>query len=190
MDRAPNRDNTPTRKLTIINLKNCPMPDFTSLDLFRDVMTQLDELNISLNQKSNPYGGSGDYTHIELRAFPSYLINHWLAPISSNVRALSIYSLEDNWGRFPAFFDSSTVSFPQLQSLALWYYALGHNGSFDWILSIKTLNKFVPHNAVIATWIGIEPGNNTEWDPPMPDWIPSTLGDSENDCLKWEYPGR
>ena len=68
-----------------------------------------------------------------------------------------------------------------MQSLALGHYTLAHNDSIDWILNIKTLNKLVPHSAVIATWIGIEPGNDTEWNPPMHDWIPSMLGDSEDD---------
>ena len=128
-DRASNKNNTPIRKLTIFNLQNCPIPDFTSSDLFRDVITNLDELHISLTQESNPYGGSLDYTHIEVRTLPAHFIGHWLAPLSSNLRALSIYSLEDNWCPFPGFFDFSTVSFPRLESLALEYYTLTHNDS-------------------------------------------------------------
>jgi hypothetical protein len=83
------------------------------------MMTNLDVFHISLTQESSLYGGSGDYTQIELRTFPTYFINHWLAPISSNLRALCIYSLEENWGPFPGFWDFGTVSFPQLQHLAL-----------------------------------------------------------------------
>ncbi|KAL1593064.1 hypothetical protein SLS59_009389 [Nothophoma quercina] len=153
-------------------------------------MTNLDELHIALTQESNSYGGSLDYTHIGLRTFPAHFINHWLAPISSNLRALSIYSLEDNWGPFPGLFNFSTVSFPRLESLSLGYYTLAHNDSIDWISSIKTLRKLMLHNAMIATWIRIEPGNDTEWDPPMHDWIPTMLGHSEDNWPQWEYPGR
>ena len=106
-----------------------PHPRLTSSDLFRDVITNLDEIHISLTQESNPYGGSLDYTHIEVRTLPAHFIGHWLAPLSSNLRALSIYSLEDNWCPFPGFFDFSTVSFPRLESLALEYYTLTHNDS-------------------------------------------------------------
>ena len=43
---------------------------------------------------------------------------------------------------------------------------------------------------MIATWIRIEPGNDTEWDAPMHDCIPTMLGHSEDNWQRWEYPGR
>jgi hypothetical protein len=130
-DRAAHKDNKPIQKLTIINLQNCPIPESTSTDLFREVITDLDELHISLTQEYNEHGLDHDYTRIGLRTFPSHSISSWLAPISCNLRELSIYSLNDNWGPFPGLFNFSSVSFPKLESLALGYYTLAHDDSID-----------------------------------------------------------
>jgi hypothetical protein len=37
-DRAADEKNRTIRKLTIVNLQNCPTPEFASSNLFRDIM--------------------------------------------------------------------------------------------------------------------------------------------------------
>jgi hypothetical protein len=88
-DRAAIEENKKIRKLTIINLQNCPIQDFTSSELFRNVMGQLEELHISLVQEYNEHGPDHDYTKI----------------------ALSIYHKNENWGPFPG-----RCSFPPISS--------------------------------------------------------------------------
>jgi hypothetical protein len=169
-DRATNKKNRTIRKLTIINLQNCPIPEFTSSDLFRDVMADLDELHISFTHEFNEHGPDHDYTKIELQTFPAYFCSQWLEPISANLKALSIYSEGENWGPFPGYFDPSGISFPKLETLALGYYTLAHDNDLDWVLAIKSLRKLILHNCMIASWIRIESANMVKWKVRTHDW--------------------
>jgi hypothetical protein len=130
-DRAADEKNRTIRKLTIINHQNYLIPEFTASDLFRDVMSQLEELHISITQEYNEHGSDEDSNKIELQNFPAYFCSHWLEPISANLRALSIYNQTDNWGPFPGYFDPSIISFPKLETLALGYYTLAHDNDFN-----------------------------------------------------------
>lgn len=186
--RAADKQNRAIRKLTIINLQNCPIPDFTSSDLFRDVMAQLDELHISLIQESNIHGPDYDYTRVELRTFPAYFISDWLMPVSANLKALSIYSHKENWGPFPGKFDFSPLSFPKLRRLALGYYTLAHDNDIDWILRIKELKILILHNCMIARRIRIDPPNTSIWNLCTDNWIRMT-GDAGDDWPQWSYGG-
>jgi hypothetical protein len=168
-DRAAEEENRTIRKLTITNLQNCPIPEFTSSDLFRNVMCQLEELHISITQEFNAHPDH-DYTRVELQTFPAYFCLEWLKPISRNLRALSIYHIKDNWGPFPGYFDPSGLSFPKLETLALGYYTLAHDNDIDWILAIKSLRKLILHNCMIASWIRIDSNNMDQWKVRTHDW--------------------
>jgi hypothetical protein len=171
-DRAADKENRTIRKLTITNLQNCPIPEFTSSDLFRDVMGQLEELHISITQEYNEHGPDHDYARVELQTFPAHLCSEWLKPISGNLRALSIYHRTDNWGPFPGYFDPSNLSFPKLETLALGYYTLAHDNDLDWVLAIKSLKKLILHNCMIASWIRIGSNNMNQWKTRTHDWVP------------------
>ncbi|KAH6848701.1 hypothetical protein B0T12DRAFT_396089 [Alternaria alternata] len=169
-DRAADDNNRTIRKLTIINLQNCPIPEFTSSDLFRDVMAQLEELHITMVQEYNEHGPDHDYTKVELQIFPAYFCSHWLKPVAANLKALSIYSASDNWGPFPGYFDPSGISFPKLETLALGYYTLAHDDDLNWILAIKSLRRLIFHNCMIASWIRIDSDNMDQWKVRTQDW--------------------
>jgi len=187
-DRAVDEKNRKIRKLTIINLQNCPTPEFTSSDLFRDVMGQLHELHISVLQEYNEHGPDNDYTKVELRTWPAYFCSHWLEPISKNLKALSIYNKTENWGPFPGFFDPSGISFPRLETLALGYYTLAHDNDFDWVLAITSLRKLILHNCMINSWICINNDNMAEWRVRTHDWTP--MPDRDVDWQKdFSYAG-
>jgi hypothetical protein len=171
MDRAADVKNRTIRRLTIINLQNCHYPEFTSSDLFCDVMRQLEELHISITQEHNSAGSDHDHTKVELQTFPAYLCSDWLEPISANLRALSIYNRTDNWGPFPGYFDPSGISFPKLEMLALGYYTLAHDNDFDWVLATKSLRKLILQNCMINSWIRIESENMAAWEVRTHDWI-------------------
>lgn len=189
-DRAAIKENRVITKLTITNLQNCPLPDFTSSDLFRDVMGQLEELHISLTQEYNEHGPDHDYTRKELQTFPAHLCSDWLKPISGNLKALSIYHRTDNWGPFPGYFDPSGISFPKLETLALGYYTLAHDNDLDWLLAIKSLRKLILHNCMIASWIRVDPPNMEEWKVRTHGWtkLPTDSDDSWDES--WAYGGK
>lgn len=205
-DRAADAKNKTIRKLTITNLQNCPIPEFTSSELFRDVMSQLEELHISLVQEYNEHGPDHDYTKIELQTFPTHFLGDWLKPISNNLKALSIYHKNENWGPFPGepwlsipdlassdhslllgHFDFSGIEFSKLETLALGYYTLAHDSDLDWIAGIKSLRKLVLHNCMIASYIRIDSDNMTTWKIPTQDWDPMP-GDHGDRTFK--YGGR
>lgn len=181
-DRSTNNKNRTIRKLTIVNLQNCPLPGFTSSEVFRDVMAQLDELHIEMVQEYNEHGPDHDYTKVELQTFPAYFCSHWLKPISANLKALSIYSQSENWGPFPGYFDPSGISFPNLEKLALGYYTLAHDNDLDWVLAIKSLRKVVLHNCMIASWLSIDKHNIARWQVRTHDW---TKMPEEDDGSDW-----
>jgi hypothetical protein len=186
--RAANKDNRPIRKLTIEHLQNYPLPEFTSSELFRDVMDQLDELHISLTQESNEHGPDHDYTKIELQTFPAHFLANWLKPISKNLKALSIYHWNENWGPFPGYFDFSGIEFPKLESLSLGYYTLAHDNDLDWIVAIKPLRKLTLQNCMIASYLRIHDENMAEWKMPTRDWTP--LPSQEDGDGEFKYDGR
>ncbi|OAK99957.1 hypothetical protein IQ06DRAFT_294335 [Phaeosphaeriaceae sp. SRC1lsM3a] len=188
-DRAADDKNRTIRKLTIVNLQNCPLPDFTTSELFRDVMCQLEELHISLVQEFNEHGPDHDYTKVELQTWPEYFCSHWLKPISANLKALSIYSQSENWGPFPGYFDPSGIAFSKLEKLALGYYTLAHDNDFDWVLAIKSLRKLTLHNCMIGSWIRIATDNMAEWETRTHDW---TKMPEEDDswCESFSYGGK
>ena len=189
-DRAANTDNRRIRKLTILNLQNCPIPEFTQSDLFKDVMGQLDELHLQIIQERNEHGPDHDYTRVELQTFPDYLVSDWLAPISGNLRALSIYSRVSNWGPFPGHFRPSGLSFPKLETLAMGYYTLAHDDDLNWLLEIKSLKELVLHCCMIASRMRFDPDNLTKWKVSKDGWgaLPEKSDDTE--WPQYAYDGR
>ncbi|KAK8058487.1 hypothetical protein PG994_008935 [Apiospora phragmitis] len=178
--------NTKIHELTLVNLQNQPIPEFTGSDLFRDVMSQLDELHVQMVQECNNHGPDHDYTKIELQTFPRHFCSAWLSPIAANLRELSLYSRTDNWGPFPGYFDPSAISFPQLETLSLGYYTIAYDDQLDWLLSIKSLKKLVMHRCMIARRIRIANENMEQWKTSTRDWD-SLHSDPENWCVAYAY---
>lgn len=189
--RASDKDCRTIRKLTIINLQNYPLPEFTSSDVFRDVMGQLEELHISMVQEYNEHGPDHDYDVIELQTFPAHLCSEWLKPISGNLRALSLYNKTDNWGPFPGYFPASAsgLSFPKLQTLALGYYTLAHDNDLDWVFGIKSLKKLILSNCMIASFIRISKENMVAWKVQRHNWT-ALSNNEDNWCDDFKYPGK
>ncbi|KAL1873500.1 hypothetical protein Daus18300_003863 [Diaporthe australafricana] len=188
--RAENKENRTIRKLTIINLQNCPIHSFTASDLFRQVMCKVEELHLVITQEYNEHGPDHDYTRKELQTFPAYLCEAWLEPVSNDLKALSIFHRTDNWGPFPGYFDPSGLSFPKLETLALGYYTLAHDNDLDWILAIKSLKNLTLYNCMIASWVCIDSENMEEWQPPTHDWTRLPEEDEEMHSDQFAYGGR
>ncbi|KAK7934712.1 hypothetical protein PG985_000207 [Apiospora marii] len=173
-------------KLTLFNLQNQPLPEFTESELFRDIMDQLDELHIQMVQESNEHGPDHDYTKMELRTFPKHLCSAWLSPIAANLQELSLYARTDNWGPFPGYFELGAISFPKLETLSLGYYTIAYDDQLDWVLSIKSLKKLVMHRCMIVRRIRIARENMEEWKTSTRDW--KLLKDDDGEwCVAYGY---
>ncbi|KAK8035232.1 hypothetical protein PG993_010227 [Apiospora rasikravindrae] len=181
--------NSKIQKLTLMNLQNQPIPEFTGSDVFRDVMGQLDELHVQMVQEYNEHGPDHDFTRVELQTFPRHLCSAWLFPIAANLKELSLYSRTENWGPFPGYFDPSAISFPKLETLSLGYYTIAYDDQLDWVLSIKSLKKLVMHRCMIARRIRIAKENMQVWKTSTRDWE-VLEADPEDWCDAWSYHGR
>ena len=179
-------DSRKVRKLTIVNLQNCEYLNLTTSDEFDTVMGGLEELHLGLIQEHNEHGPDHDYLKKELQTFPFYLCYSWLEPVSSHLKALSIYSLRENWGPFPGYFDPSGISFPKLEALALGYYTLAHDDDINWILSIKSLRKLTLHNCMILSKIRIDGENLEEWNVKTHDWKPMVNSGGYGKCYSYD----
>jgi hypothetical protein len=189
-DRAVDKKNRTIRKLTIVNLQNCHTAELTNSNLFRDVMGQLRELHLSIMPEHNDRVPDRDYERIELRTFPAYLCSEWLQPISANLRALSLYHQEDNWGPFPGYFDFSGLEFPNLETLALGYYTLAHDNDLDWVLAIKSLRRLILHNCMVASKVRINKTNMDKWKVQTHDWTRARDADQDGWTDRFMYGGK
>ncbi|KAK3322738.1 hypothetical protein B0H66DRAFT_555127 [Apodospora peruviana] len=178
------------RSLTLRNLQNAPIDTFTDSELFSAVMQQLDELHIGMIQEYNEHGPDHDYKCLELQTFPGHLVAKWLKPVAANLKALSLYSRNENWGCFPGYFDPSGISFPKLETLSLGYYTLTYDDQLDWILAQKSLTKLVMHRCMIAPLMRIDKENVREWKPSKQGWeeLSSRRG-GDDWCNEFRYRG-
>ena len=180
-DRAATETNRTIHKLTIENLQNCPIPDFTSSDLFLDTMKQINELHVSITREDNQEAPDNDYEAIELRTFPPHFAASWLRPVSAHLRSLSIYH-RDNWGPLPGYWSFSELSFPKLEALALGYYTLAHDDDVAWILAMPSLRKLILQDCMIVSWIRLHPERSAEWGGVQTgDWV-----DFPYEAVEWE----
>ncbi|KAM7211859.1 hypothetical protein V8F06_012771 [Rhypophila decipiens] len=178
------------RSLTLRNLQNAPIDEFTDSELFSTVMQQLDELHIGMIQEYNEHGPDHDYNCIELQTFPRHLCSKWLAPVAPNLIALSLYSATDNWGCFPGYFDPSDICFPKLETLSLGYYTITYDDQLDWLLQHKSITKLVMHNCMIAPLLRISKENMRQWKTSIRDWEPIATNRGEEDwCDTFRYRG-
>jgi hypothetical protein len=164
-------DDRTVRKLTIMNLQNYEYIHLVASRDFKSVMHGLEELHVCVVQEYNEHGPDHDFTRVELRTFPAHFCQAWLAPISANLKALTIYQHDQNWGPFPGYFQPNGISFPKLEKLVLQYYTLAHDNDLDWVCSIKSLRKLHLHKCMIASKMRIDTENMTEWNVRTHDWI-------------------
>ncbi|KAJ9618209.1 hypothetical protein H2203_009124 [Taxawa tesnikishii (nom. ined.)] len=186
------KGNSTIRSLTLKNLQNLPIPDFTSSDLFTAVTSKLDELHIQMTVEVNEHGPDHDLDKEERRTFLPHLVERWLKPMASNLKRLSLYSVNDNWGSFPGKFETSSLLFPQLEELSLGYYTIDQDDQLDWILSCKSLKRLNFHNVMVLSHISISNHNVQTWSVNTNNWRP--IPDPENpdgtdygfNCFRYE----
>lgn len=189
--RRKNLKRNPIRSLTVCNLQNFPLPDFTTSAIFKDTLASVEELHLQVCEEVNEHGPDNDIYCEEKRTFMPYLKDHWLMPIATHLTSLTLY-VNDTWGPFPGYFDGSGLSFPALQTLTLGEYCLGHQDAFDWVLRQSSLRSLRLHGCTIVSYLRIESGLVSEWNVPKHDWakVPGErFGLDDSDYEVYHYAG-
>lgn len=188
-NRAADEANQPIRNLTITNLQNLPIPEFTASELFRSVMKDLDELHLQITREHYERAPDHDYDRIELQTFPGHLCTDWLAPIARQLKALTIGMDTENWGPLPGYFAPTDLKFSNLKTLCLRYYTLAHHDQFDWVLAQTSLKTLVLQNCMITSRLRLDPEVSQEWNLKQHDWQSFTTEDDDLDWPCYEYDG-
>ncbi|KAJ4250231.1 hypothetical protein NW762_012046 [Fusarium torreyae] len=153
------------RELKLENLQNSPLPSELTDGLFNGI-EQLHLLICHEHAEIDP----GNTMTVELKErteFEPYLQYSLLPPTAAQLVELSLGARRE-WGLALGIFDGSNLNFPQLKTLSLSNYLIGHNTQFDWVLRQKTLKCLRLHSCHIIThmWIPLgtkeQLGINTE----------------------------
>ncbi|VUC33086.1 unnamed protein product [Clonostachys rosea] len=179
----------PIRSLTIHNLQNFPAWNMGGFDEPTDITflsQSLRELDLSFVSENyaEPYYyeyGDWDLGKVKRCHFTPYLCNSWLIPTMSHLTSLSISSVE-RWGAIPSYFDGKGLEFPQLKSLTLGNFIIGHHDQFNWVLRQKSLQSLRLLNNTILSYIFHDGIIKDHANIPMHDWV--MLGDSQ-----YYFPG-
>ncbi|RAQ42085.1 hypothetical protein AFGD_000803 [Aspergillus flavus] len=163
------------RSLTIENLQNAPLPEFTSSELFRSVTKDLDALHLMVANEYDEAGPDWDTYRIERQVFEPYLHHQWLAPLSDHLVCLTL-SFQMGWGTIPGYFDGRGLHFPRLKTLNLGNFVIGHHNQFDWVLTQSSLMSLRLDRCSIVSHITTHEDNIEKWHVRTNDWYEYPLG--------------
>lgn len=171
---AVGEDNPPStiRSLTLKNLQNVAFPpEFTSSNLYKDVMNHITELHLRIAHEYNQYGPDHDLDRIERQTYEPYLQKELLPPLAHQLRSLTL-AFRECWGVMPAHFDGKGLVFPNLRTLTLGEFVIGHHDQFDWVLAQKSLETLRLDRCFIASHLRVRDDQWDEWRPHIPthDW--------------------
>ncbi|KNG86960.1 hypothetical protein ANOM_004188 [Aspergillus nomiae NRRL 13137] len=165
----------PIRSLTVENLQNAPLPDFTSSELFRGVTKDIDTLHLMVAEEYDEAGPDWDTYRIERQVFEPYLHRQWLAPLADHLVCLTL-SFQVGWGTIPGYFDGSGLHFPRLKTLNLGNFVIGHHAQFDWVLNQSSLVCLRLDRCSIVSHITTHQTNLEEWHVQTHDWHEYPIG--------------
>ena len=171
LQRRNKEDCTTIRSLTLKNLQNLPIPEFTSSELYKDVVKDINELHLMIAHEYNEPGPDHDLDRIERQTYEPYLEKELLPPLAHQLRSLTL-TFRECWGVIPAYFDGKGLVFPNLKTLTLGEFIIGHHDQFDWVLSQKSLETLRLDRCFIVSHLRIL---NFQWDTwrahvPSHDW--------------------
>ncbi|CAH0058359.1 unnamed protein product [Clonostachys solani] len=168
---------TTIRSLTIENLQNFVLDDFTGSDAFEQVMQGLKGLHVLVADEENALDEEreADLYRPERQNFEPHLRQAWLDPIAEQLTSLSLL-FHCGWGVMPGKFDTSGLSFPNLRTLHLGAYIIAHHNQLDWVLRQTTLHTLRLERCAIASHLRIGGGHRQLWDIQDTDWVKHPRG--------------
>ncbi|KAK3899420.1 hypothetical protein C8A05DRAFT_46500 [Staphylotrichum tortipilum] len=160
------------RSLTLKNLQNVAFPpEFTSSDLYKDVIKHVTELHLMIAHEYNEPGPDHDLDRIERQTYEPYLQKELLPPLARQLRSLTL-TFTECWGVMPAHFDGKGLVFPNLRTLTLGEFVIGHHDQFDWVLAQKSLETLRLDRCFIASHLRVRDDQWDQWRQHIPthDW--------------------
>ncbi|KXX74448.1 hypothetical protein MMYC01_208611 [Madurella mycetomatis] len=166
---------TSITSLTIQNLQNIPIPDFVSSDSFRSVAKGITKLRLLVAEEYNEAGPDYDLDCVERRTFEPWLQNSFLPLFANQLTSLHL-AFNEHWGVAPGYFDGKNLFFPNLKTLTLGNFVIGHHNQFDWVLAQKSLETLRLNQCAIVSYLtflhqsGLNQGQLRDWNTPIHDW--------------------
>ncbi|OIW23059.1 hypothetical protein CONLIGDRAFT_637982 [Coniochaeta ligniaria NRRL 30616] len=169
---AVGRDNLPSaiRSLTLKNLQNIPIPQFTASELYKDVMKHVNELHLLIAHEFNEHGPDHDLDRLERQTYEPHLQRELLPPLAHQLRSLTL-TFRECWGVIPGYFDGDGLVFPNLRTLTLGEFVIGHHNQFDWVLAQKSLETLRLDRCCIVSYLRVCDDDQWDrWHVPAHDW--------------------
>ncbi|KAK0660461.1 hypothetical protein QBC41DRAFT_41003 [Cercophora samala] len=177
---------TPVTSLTIENLQNFPFDYILRTECFRSLVEDITELRLLVVTETDPYMPSLDQLLEERHIFEPWLQKHLLPCFASQLTTLHL-AFREPWGVAPGYFDGRGLRFPNLKSLMLTQYVIGHHNQFDWVLSQTTLEALCLEQCQIVSYLEYREGDLQPWGPlPTHDWKPVIEGRIHSFDGTWE----
>lgn len=172
--------------ISIENLQNVPLPEFTTSTAFKDVMGNIENLHLCVIVELSERGTKRDLQCIERIQFEPYLRDHWLAPFANQLSSLSL-SFSECWGIAPGYFDGASLDFPRLKRLHLGEFVISHQSHFEWVLRQQLLTHLRLNRCFIASYMRIDQECLQKWNTPIQDWKQLPTG-TFGFCVDQDYP--
>ncbi|KAH6889647.1 hypothetical protein B0T10DRAFT_404285 [Thelonectria olida] len=178
------------RHLTIQNLQNVPLPEFTSSELFRSVTEHLEQLDLQVIVEHNEDDPDSDIHWLERRTFEPYMHEAWLAPLSDQLTSLSL-SFDEHWGTMPGTFTGHGLVFPHLKTLKLGRYSISHYDHLDWVLAQPSLRTLIFEHCRVVSHVWERVEVIEIWEVATRDWfrLSPDIFDGFHKDAPYHFPG-
>ncbi|TPX18749.1 uncharacterized protein E0L32_002606 [Thyridium curvatum] len=157
------------RTLTISNLQNMPVPHITTSDAFRDSLKGVQSLHLMIAAEVNEHGPDHDIECVERWTYEPHLQHELLPSLTEQLTTLTLCFTEE-WGVAPGYFDGRGLNFPQLKSMHLGRFMIGHHDHFDWILNMSSLTSLRLSSCRVVSHLRLCRDLAQKWELKTHDW--------------------
>lgn len=166
---------TQIRSLTMDNLHTRPMWGSEPKALFAEVLGSMTQVHFNFCELFDRFDGSIDMLHKERWKFEPHLQKELLPLLSEQLTTLTLYFTE-YWGTLPGYFSGEGLSFPNLTTLTLGHFVVGHNEHLDWVTRQKNLKSLRLDRCFIVSHLNVDSKHLVRWGAATHGWVPHPAG--------------
>ena len=157
------------RSLTLENLQNMPISEFTGSELYRDVIRDVDTLHLLVAEEYNDEEPNHEINCIERQQYEPHLQSTLLPPLADQLTTLTLAFLEP-WGVMPGYFNGRGLVFPRLKTLTLGEFVIGYHDHIDWVLAQTSLTTLCLDQCFVVSHLSVSDEKLHEWNVRTDDW--------------------